>query len=161
MLGQISFSFSHKYKTKNVVNKNYKDYEVIEKDVIGVVFIDINANYSVKVNNFKFDIKPECFEIKKQKNLYHKLYNGRLLYIRYDTNKKLSSAYWCPFAPGCSVIGNIVRNKLNKTYFQIKTIWNDNTNNDAIDAFKFYIDNIEEINKNMKIKIMEEINGIK
>lgn len=161
MLGQISFSFAYKDKTKNKIIKSSNKYEIVEEDIEGIVVIDLNANYSVKVNNITFNIVPECFKIKKKKNIYHKLYNGRLLYIRLDTNRKLNEAYWCPFAPGCIVNGNIVKDKINKLYFRIKDIYTDNFNESANEALKFYIDNIEEINKNMRIKIMEEINGIK
>lgn len=161
MLGKISFSFASKDKTKNKIIKSSNKYKIVEEDVEGVIVIDLNANYGVKINNITFEIVPECFAIKKKKNVYHKLYNGRLLYIRLDTNKKLNEAYWCPFAPGCIVNGNIVKNRIDKLYFKIKDIHTDNLNESANEAFKFYIDNIDEINKNMRIKITEEINAIK
>lgn len=161
MLGQISFSFTHKDKTKNRTIKSSNKYEIVEENLEGVVVIDLNANYGVKINNITFNIAPECFSIKKKKNVYHKLYNGRLLYIRLDTNKKLNEVYWCPFAPGCIVNGNIVKDKIGKLYFKIKDVHIDILDEVSNEAFRFYIDNINEINKNMSIKIMNEIDGTK
>lgn len=161
MISNISFSFNYKDKTKTRKITNYDRYEIVEQELEGIVFIDINGNYSIKVNSITFPIKPECYNISKKKNIYHRLYNGRLLYTRYDTKKELNKCWWIPFAPGCSVIGNIVKNRLDKKFFDIKKIWTDIHNEIAIQAYKFYINNIEEINNNVRIKITNELNGIK
>lgn len=161
MISNISFSFNYKDKTKTKKITNYNKYEIVEEELKGVVFIDINGDYYIKVNTINFPIKSECYNINKSKNVYHRLYNGRLLYIRTDTEKELSNHWWIPFAPGCNVSGNIVKNRLGKTFFDIKKIWTNVHDEIATSAYKFYIDNIEEINKNVRIKINNELNGIK
>lgn len=155
-----SFSFSP-VKKKTTIKTNSSKYSILFKDIIGVVCITLEAKYYILVDKDSYDILPECYSCKGHKNLYLQNNNERqrILYIRRDKlNTDTITKHWLPFAPGCMVKGNIVQNNNTKrTYFKIKKVYIDLTNNTAHEAIEFYRNNIETISKIINNKLLENI----
>lgn len=139
-------------KTSNSINV----YEVLERNVEGIVNISINADYYIKCENGDYKIMPECYSCKGKSTVYRQsCYDlGRFVYIRcVDEYIECNPLHWIPFAPGCVVSGNIVLNKTTKrSYFKIKKCWIDNDYDGADKALQFYINNHIKITDAHKIK---------
>lgn len=147
-----SFDFSlvkkevNKRKTSNNTNK----YEVVEKNVVGIVWIDINANYYIKIGNKFYNINADCYSCKGRDIVYAQGFDDkrRVCIIRnpgeyIECNHNL----YLPFAPGCIVSGDIIINHpLTSKIFNIKKIWIELNNNDAHEALAFYKEHYKEIN---------------
>lgn len=146
-----SFNFSAIVKKKDNKKqvKTKGVYNIIEKKISGVVFIDINGKYSI--NNI--EIAPECFTCQGATRLYYQglQKNQRTMYIRDNIDKNIACniKHYLPFAVGCCVIGNKVENIYShKIYFYIKKVFVNYDNIEAQRALKFYRDNYNEIIKN-------------
>lgn len=140
-------------------NGNSK-YEVLLKDIKGVVFIDINANYFVKVNNTSYNIITENYNCGGVANVYlQQLDNNlqRVLYIRHEEYKpNLDTQHYLPFTAGCCVTGHIVKNKLNNvSQFNIKKVYIDYNDTEAQKAIKFYRENYIEISKIRRERLLK------
>lgn len=148
-----SFNFSAIVKKKDNKKqvKTKGVYDIIEKKISGVVFIDINGKYSIN----GIEIAPECFTCKGATRLYYQglQQNQRTMYIRDSIDKNIACniEHYLPFAVGCCVIGNKVENIYShKIYFYIKKVFINYDNIEAQRALKFYRDNYNEIIKNKK-----------
>lgn len=155
----FNFSISKK-KTKNrKTSKNTKQYEVIKKDVTGIVWIDKKSNYTIKLdNNYSYNIHPDCYSCKGKEKIYsRKLENNkRICIIRnkheyYDCNIN----HYLPFAPGCIVIGDIVTVGFT-TYFYINKCYVDFNNDDAHNALMYYRQNYNDIIYNIRNNKLNE-----
>lgn len=149
-----SFDFSIITKKKDKVKK---ESNIIKKDTIGVIFIDINGIYSVKVDNDFYPINPNNYTCKGKMIVYSQELTEsfrRLIYIRTeDSCVKLPRNAYLPFTVGCSVLGNIIKNIFNKLpIFDIKRVIIDDDKEDAKEAIKFYKLNYDIIQRNRKIK---------
>lgn len=149
-----SFNFSTIVKKKDNKKqvKTKGVYDIIEKKISGVVFIDINGKYSV--NNI--EIAPECFTCQGATKLYYQGLQDkqRVMYIRdsIDKNIACSIKHYLPFTVGCCVIGNKVENIYShKIYFYIKKVFINYDNIDSQRALNFYREHYEEIIKNKEI----------
>lgn len=156
----FDFSISKK-KTKNrKTSKNTKQYEVIKKGITGVVWIDKNSNYVVKLdNNHRYNIHPDCYSCKDKEKIYsRKLDNNRRVCIIRNSNEYYNCNINCylPFAPGCIVIGNIVAIGF-ATYFYINKCYVDFNNDDSHDALMYYRQNYNEIINNIRNNKLNEI----
>lgn len=146
----FNFSVVNKESNKRKTYNNTKKYEVVEKDLVGVVWIDINANYYIKVNNKFYNINSECYSCKGKTMIYAQGYDdkNRICIIRspekcIECNHNL----YLPFAPGCIVSGDIIiNNPLTAKIFNIKEVWIDINNDDAHEALAFYKEHYKEIN---------------
>lgn len=153
------FSLSVQKKEQKKKNNNTIKYQIIEKDVQGIVNITLSARYIIKVKDIKYHITKESYSCKNKNNIYHQLCgnNSRICYIRYvDKKYECNSKLWLPFAPGCIVKGNIIQGQFEKL-FAIKKVWIDPDNIDAHNAFQFFKENYDIISEQIKKNLF---NGI-
>lgn len=151
-----SFSFTPvekkviKIKEKKSVDNKVK---ILKKDVYGVIFIDIEGNYSVKVDNVYHKINPKCFNTQGVEKLYlqrlskdgYREIFARPLDLCYKTDEK----HYLPFNVGCEVLGNIEENNITKNiFFNILKVEQYSTNPDCKIALNFYKENYETIQNN-------------
>lgn len=156
-----SFSFSIVNKKKD---KAKKESNIVKKYVIGVVVIDINGIYSVKVDNNFYSINSKNYSCKGKMMVYCQTLtelSNRLIYIRTEDNcVELPKNAYLPFTVGCMVLGNLIKNITNNIIFDIKRVIIDNNNIDAKEAMKFYKLNYNIIQENRK-RYYEQINSCK
>lgn len=147
-----TFDFSiPKKKTKNRKKaKGPKLYKVIEQNVTGIVWINKNAEFTVKVNSANsYEIHKDCYSCKGKDKIYtrHLDNNHRVCVIRNpDCRTECNTDCYLPFAPGCVVSGDIVINGFVKQFY-IKKCWTELENNDAISALNYYKENYNVIIK--------------
>lgn len=145
----FNFSLAPTKKKERQTTKSDGRFEVVERNLIGVVFITLTADYEVQVAGNRYDIKEECYTCKGYARVYTHSHNlkERICYIRsQDDLGNRNILHWLPFIEGCSVKGNIIRDKvLNKKVFLIKEIYEDYSNPVAHDARQFYRENANEI----------------
>lgn len=152
----FNFSLPKKKDKERKASNNSIKHEVIERDIIGVIWIDCNANYFVHINGNKYTIKRECYSCKGKRAVYRQgqYDRNRVCYIRHSDNyAECNPLHWLPFAPGCMVKGNIIRHSLTKAkLFVIKNCYVDYDNNDAHAAIEYYREHYAEIIEKHKIK---------
>lgn len=148
----FSFNITHNNKENNS-NKQRNLFTIIKKHIIGIVHINIDGCYYINVNNETIPIFYKCYTNIKQNKLYSRelLDNKRLCVIK---NKKSLSTFktnkYLPFAPGCIVEGNIIKdNKTNTLFFDIKKIKTEYENKEAKEAFLFWKNNYDKIKNNI------------
>lgn len=133
------------------INKaNNKKVAIINKNIIGIVHISIDGEFYINANNRAIPIFFECFsKINKNKLYCINLYNNKRLCIIRDKKciTKIDNKNYLPFAPGCIVKGDIIKDK-NIEVFKIKTITTEYDNIEAKQAFMFWKNNYETIKKN-------------
>lgn len=145
-------------KKERVVKKNSTDgkYSVIQKNLDGIVHIDIEANYYVKVFDKTYPIISENYDCKNIPEVYAQGLDEkghRMLWIRNNINSQSLPKQYLPFAPGIKVYGNIVLNNYTKQeMFKIKKICYDEHTNEGYDALKFYKDNYDTIHPIIRSK---------
>lgn len=146
----FDFSVVKKESNKRKTSNNIKKYEVVEKDVVGIVWIDINANYYVKINDKHYNIDTECYSCKGKDKVYAQGIDNkqRICIIRnIDEYVECNPNLYLPFASGCIVSGNIIINRFsNSKVFYIKKTWTNFDNDDAHEALSFYKEHYKEIN---------------
>ena len=145
----FNFSLAPTKKKERQTTKSDGRFEVVERNLIGVVFITLTADYEVQVAGNRYDIKEECYTCKDYARIYTHSHNLKewICYIRnQDDLGNRNILHWLPFIEGCSVKGNIIRDKvLNKKVFLIKEIYEDYSNPVAHAARQFYRENAKEI----------------
>lgn len=152
----VSFSFTPAKHTcrKTKTANNIRPYEIKTKDIIGIVFIDINANYYVGVDGNKYNIQSECYSCKGIVSIYRQATHNSIERLRYDrlSNKleECNPLYWLPFMAGCMVKGDVIQHKITKNImFRIIKCWYDPYNEQAKVAYNYYREHFKEINKIM------------
>lgn len=151
-----SFSFApvekkvNKVKEKKLVDNRVK---ILKKNVYGVVFIDIEGNYSVKVDNVYYKIEPKCFKTQGVEKLYLQRLSKdghREIFARpLDFCFKVDEKHYLPFNVGCEVLGNIEENNITKNiFFNILKVEQYSPNPDCKIALNFYKENYETIQNN-------------
>lgn len=150
----IKFSFSatpKKSSRKSISNK--ANIEILEKNIKGSVFIDIDSICYVIVNDVKYIIKKECYLCKNKERVFRLGCNTpkKICCDRVNAPKKeLDNLYWIPFFAGSVVEGNIIINKsINVKYFDIKKYNIKEFNKTADNAYKFYKEHYQDINNNL------------
>lgn len=144
------FDFSlPKKKTKERKTSNHiSRREVIEKNIIGVVWIDKNAKFTVKIDGkFVYDVHSNSYSCKGKNKIYaRKLDENRRVCVIRNVGDYSECNHNCylPFAPGCIVSGDIVINGFNKQ-FLIKKSWIELDNDDAHAALVYYRKNYNSI----------------
>lgn len=143
-----SFSFSivkKKYKTKHESN-------IIISNVKGVVFINIEGKYTVKILNEYYPIHHSNYTCKGKPIVYSQKLTDlsqRLIYVRTEDDAvELPHHAYLPFTVGCIVLGNVIKGIGNSHIFYIKRVSIDPNNEESKIAMKFYKDNYEVIQKN-------------
>lgn len=154
------FDFSAQFTTIKAkqAKKPKSVLTVIDKNVIAVVDIDKDLNYlAVFEDGRTYNIAPACYKCKNHQVIYSQLLIGEHKQ-RLIIHRALDCYYehfpYLPFAVGCLIKGNIVKNNLTNTrYFIIKKCYVDNNNRFAFlitKAFRdIYDDELEQriINK--------------
>lgn len=138
------FNFSSpKKKTKNKSNNRCS---ILNSNVTGIIFIDINGNYYVNYNNNCYSIDKSCYTCKGKSIIYGTpLYNTfRLRYIREKNCRfECNNINWLPFGIGCIVNGDIITNDI-ESLFLIKKCFIEN-NDKSREAINFYKTNKEKL----------------
>lgn len=141
----------HNHKTNYVSGK----YEIIQKDLTGVVTITLDAEYYVKVYNKLYRIIPENHNCEGIENVYPQIldeHKHRVLVVRTELLKrtKLPKIYK-PFAPGVYVKGNVIKNNItHEEMFHIKKVYIERSDIDAVTALKFFRNNYEKISNALR-----------
>lgn len=145
-----SFNFSIINKKDNA-KKSKTNYDTLKKDVEGVIFININGEYSVCVDNNKYKLTDESYKSKGKYIVYMQGFDSirRVRYIRNREERiETNPLFLAPFHAGVLVKGNIVFHN-NSKCFDIKKIYHDNKNEMCDKAFSFYKEHYKEINQNI------------
>lgn len=144
----FNFSLPKKKAKERKTSNNSKIFEVIEKNVIGIVWCDEFANFTVRVcKNSIYDIHSDCYSCKGKERIYSRNLdkNQRVCIIRNsDDYSACNPNCYLPFAPGCVVSGNIIINGFTKQFY-IKKCWIELNNDDAHDALVYYRNNYNTI----------------
>ena len=156
----FDFSLSKKKISKEKTIKANNRFEIILKNVKGIIWINEKAIYSVKtIDGKKYPIDSKCYSCKNHARIYRRNvpFNDRYIYIRsVGDYTEQNPNLFLPFAPGCIVVGNIVRNQITKIIsFIIKDCWTESDNELSHQAIVFYKEHINEINDVIKTKQLE------
>lgn len=151
-----SFNFTISTKKRKIS----KNYEILEKDIKGIIHIDIDGNYTVHVgNNIHYKIHPRNYDCSGSKRIFLQGVNNKSrtsIILKNNTFKKcygLNPTKYLPFAVGLIVKGNIVVNKYsNIKYFNIKNFKIDYNELECHQILEFYRNNINIINENIMKK---------
>lgn len=153
----FNFSLPKKKIKERKTNNNIGKYEIIEKNIIGIVWINESAKFIIKVDNDKcYEIHPDCYSCKGKKKIYSRQLdeNRRICIIRnIDDYPECNPNCYLPFAPGCIVSGNIIINGFIKQFY-IKNCWTETENDNAHAALVYYrqiYNNIRNIIENNKL----------
>ena len=149
---QFSFTPVVKPSRAKSYSESTSKYNILFKDVEGVVFIDVWGKYHVVVGEDHYDIVTECFSCKGHTEIYELELTNDLNRVRHirsaDNRSERDTKMYLPFTAGCCVVGNIVRWKAaNVVLFKIKKVYIDNEDPIARLAIKFYRDNYDTIKK--------------
>lgn len=156
MLGfTFNFSAVPKKQKKATTSSSSGKYEILNKGILGVVFIDLDAKYSVLTETeIKLPIVSENYSCKGVKDVYEQRFAindlghmNRVLHTRSERDRvECGKNHYLPFVAGCCVKGSIVLNKYTKVkMFKIRTVYVDNTNPLARNAIEFYRNNYNAI----------------
>lgn len=158
-----NFDFSIQKKRKTVKSDNRN--KIILRKVKGIIWINELGIYSVAItdkNNIttKYSIHPNCYSCKTHAQLYRRgvSFEDRHVYIRVggEYHEKNSNEY-LPFDPGCIVVGDLVKSSINiNPLFVIKDCYIEFGNEQSHKAVLFYKKHINEINKIIKSKLINE-----
>lgn len=143
----ISFKITNKGNTKrNII-------DILEKGVKGIIHINNNANYYVILeDNSKLDIYYKSFNCKDKEKIYQRITPSihrvciyrKLPYQKCETNH----LFYIPFSVGFVAEGDIIMdNILHKKMFNIKRAYNEHGNIKCKEAFNYYKNNKEIIDK--------------
>lgn len=146
-----TFNFSPIKKKKDKV---HKESNIVFENIKGIVVININGVYSIKVDNNYYSINSKNYSCKGKMIVYSQELtelSKRLIYIRTEDDcVELPHNAYLPFTVGCMVLGNIIKHITNNLIFDIKRVIIDNNNIEAKEAMKFYKENYTEIQANRK-----------
>lgn len=154
----FKFNFSEFGKPRVKKLGNSPRREIIQKNVIGVIGITIDARYFVDIDNTHYDLTIESYDI-KGKNVYFAkiLQNRRPLMIINLKKQTNNNKHYLPFSVGSIVKGSLYK-ILGFPRFNISKVLDyTDINPDEYDHYKylsrqykkFYVDNYEEIIKCM------------
>lgn len=148
-------------KKKKSINKRSNRYTIDIKNVIGVVHIDVRANYYIVYNDTKYDITDKSYSCKGKQIVYPLIHveANRLVYIRNISDLcELNPLYYLPFNVGCIVKGDIiVNNDTKEQLFDIKKCYTERNNYECIKAINFYKEHKDEIYNSIKQKRIDRI----
>lgn len=153
----FDFSLPKKKTKERKTSHNTNKYEVVTKNIIGVVWIDEFSNYTVKVSDaYRYEIHPDCYSCKGKDRIYLRKLddNRRICIIRNaDAYSDCNRNCYLPFAPGCIVSGDIVVKGFTKQFY-IRKCWIELDNDDAHAALVYYRKNyntIQSVLENSKL----------
>ena len=143
------FDFSLPKKATKKRNKNPLSNQIIEKDVAGVVWVNRDATYCVKVLGKVYQFTNESFSCKDRRFVFHTFKDKNRYYLvrGIEDKRELDTRYWRPFAAGCIVSGNLIFID-NQELFDVKKIFIDLTDAESHEALEYYRHNYDEIKAN-------------
>lgn len=157
-MASFKFNFSSFSKPKIKSERNLPRREIINRNVIGVIGIYLDASYYVEIDGTEYRLTIESYELKGKNVYYAKTLNeSKTLEIIRLGKRVVGSRNYLPFAVGSIVKGNIYK-ILGTPRFNISKILElKDVPNDKLEYFKdlrhkhkqFYRDNYEEILKCM------------
>lgn len=151
-----SFSFSVSKKSEYHHPRVAKP-KAFDKNVQGVVGIDLEANYYVRFNDKHYNIAKKSYSCKGYVKVYRQAYPHSIRCVRnrlIEDLGELDNRFWLPFAPGNIVKGNIIMEGIDKV-FEITDIDTDQFNNIAQEEFAFYRKHKQEIDDIIRRKQFE------
>lgn len=152
------FNFSKFGKPRVKSTNSSPRREIVAKNVIGVIGINIDASYYVETKDKQYKLTIESYEL-KGKNVYYArtLQNNRILNIISLKKRLVNNKQYLPFSVGCIVKGNIYK-ILGTERFNISRILDCKDVPEEYEYFvkttvhikkQFFRDNYEEIEKCM------------
>ena len=159
----FDFSLPKKKVSQRNTSKNNNLNKIIKKNVTGVIWINSDAEYTVSINeggvSFKYPIHYDCYSCKGHARIYRRgvPFKDRYVYIRSagEYGEQNLNSY-LPFAPGCVVLGDLVKTPINVSpLFIIKDCWTELNNEESHDALMFYKEHIDEINEIIRKQSIE------
>lgn len=159
----FNFSAASKPKAKTRSNNSSVRYEKIEKDVLGVICITLALDYFVEIGKERYPIVKEDYTSEGKGELYEQDLGGDKYRVRHIRSKedrcKANTDYFLPFAPGCCVIGHIVKHHITKnTMFKIKKVFIDRENKDAKRSIRWYRNHYAQISEHRRKLQLEKEN---
>lgn len=143
------FNFNVQEKATKKKNKDNLLRKVIEKNVAGVVWVNRDASYKVKIAGKVYDFTQESYSCKGRQFVFHTFKDkNRYCHVRNpDKRDECDTRYWRPFTAGCIVLGNIVSED-GKELFDVKDITIDLQDHESHDALEYFRRNYDEIKEN-------------
>lgn len=157
-------TFNFKPIKKEVKVKKYVQYEIIEKNQSGVVFITPDYIYNVQIKNKTYKFTDDSFDCKGKRIIYSQFLDENNQRIRIIRNSDIKTDYnklfFTPFTAGSIVVGDIIYFKNNNTYlFKFKKCIIDATDNKchkAIELWRKYKNTISSVRNNYITKFYDE-----
>lgn len=148
---RLTFLLPKKKDGKKKTAKSNSGSKVILKNVKGIVWCDEKAEYNVDIGDgFIYPIHRSCFSCKGYARIYRRgvPFKDRYVYIRnIEEYYECNINHYLPFAPGCIVLGDLVKTPFSiSPLFIIKDCWIELDNEKSHEAIVFYKEHIEEIN---------------
>jgi len=154
----IKFNFALAPVNKKQNNKSTKTTPSKLKNIKGVVWIDLEANYFVRVKDIHgkskdYPITKSSYSCKDKESVFKFNENNSkiLLWFRHEFEKINLNYKWKPFAPGVIVDGYIVKYN-DKEYIEILNTDITTLTSDGSEAKAFYLENHKIIKENFEIK---------
>lgn len=154
----FKFNFSSFGKPKIKKTSYDRNRKLVEKNVKGVIGINLDATYYVQVGQNQYTLTLESYDV-KGKNVYYckELQNNKILEVISLTKQKRNQSKYLPFGVGCIVKGSIYnilgKNRFNITKVLDSTELSQEDYNNFIsishNCKEFFRNNYEEIKKCM------------
>lgn len=142
-----TFNFALKIAGRAKRKTSTSSISIIHKDIEAVIKADAEGKYYIVHEDVKYSIHPDCYNNKGNKEIYLKRldkYGHRIKIIRdKDSRVNMNNEFYCPFAPGLVVKGNIIKDH-GLVYYYIKQIYNlggIDLTKDAVNEWREYLDN--------------------
>lgn len=157
-MAEYKFNFSKFGKPRVKSTSSSPRREIVAKNIIGVIGINIDASYYVETKDKQYQLTIESYEL-KGKNVYYArtLQNNRILNIISLKKKLVNNKQYLPFSVGCIIKGNVYK-ILGTEIFNINKILDCKDVPEEYEHFvkttvhikkQFFRDNYEEIEKCM------------
>lgn len=104
----FKFNFSSFGKPKVKKTSCDRNRKLVERNIMGVIGINLDAAYYVQVGEIQYSLTLESYDL-KGKNVYYckELQNNKILEVISLTKQKRNQRKYLPFGVGCVVKGNI------------------------------------------------------
>lgn len=146
----FSFKIVPNKKKERSSAKQTVSYDVLSKDVSGVIYITPEFTYYCYIKGKLYSLTTNSFNCKGKRRIYAQFldnYNQRICIIRTpDFKPECNRLYFLPFAAGSLVNGDIVFNKLTKEIqFRFRKVIIEYMHPRAHEALELWRDNKEAL----------------